>query len=48
LLGSAVELAKGSLMKEIVNSSKTKSSIKLQQNHTFDAQAFFDSWPEDL
>jgi CRP-like cAMP-binding protein len=29
--------------KEIVNSSKTKSSIKRQQNHTFDAQAFLDS-----
>jgi CRP-like cAMP-binding protein len=43
LHGSAVELTKGSLMKEIVNSSKTKSSIKLEQNHTFDAQAFLDS-----
>jgi hypothetical protein len=30
-------------MKEIVNSSKTKSSIKRQQNHTFEAQAFLDS-----
>jgi CRP-like cAMP-binding protein len=30
-------------MKEIGNSSNTKSSIKLQPNHTFDAQAFLDS-----
>src|ERR1700687_1545080 len=30
-------------MKEIVSPSKTKSSIKLQQNHSFDAQALLDS-----
>ncbi len=30
-------------MKAIASSSKTKSQIKLHQNHTFDAQALLDS-----